>query len=297
MRAHGDGGAFAAAAGFAPQAANERFGDAADFRLRARAREIDFDGLVAERAAFGDSDSPRRKRAGAARGERAINIERVGDSASVLPGRAAEAIEQKTARVAPARDGDFANRGGHIFDRDGDERIGERGQIGARGGRQTAGDFGERGRGRFFVEIRIAARPENRRKKPRPQFSQNDIAIGYRRRAAAAVSRGAGAGAGGLRPDRQPPVDDARQRTAPGGDGVDCNHRREQPRAADFVFDLAREAAVATANIGRSPAHIEADRARGAGGGRRHRAPGGAGKNRVFGAHFFGGDERARRLH
>ncbi len=220
-------------------------------------------------------------------------------SQACWPPGAAEAVERIAGHVITARDGDGLDRLGHLGDRDRQKSVGDRllapPVADLAGKRRKALAHDRR------IERLVAARTEHFWKKIGDELAGHQVGVGDRERAAAAISGRAGIGAGGSRADAKARAVECEDRAAAGGDGMDLHHRRAHPDARDFGLEGALELSIEMGDVGRSPAHVEADHApeAGARAGARHRhhAAGGPGQDRVLAGEELGRREAARRHH
>ncbi len=220
-----------------------------------------FERLLAHRDGVGEPDAVGREHARERVHEDARHAERVGDQAGVLAGRAAEAAQRVLGDVVPALHRDFLDRLGHVAHRDLDEALGDLlGRARAAGGAaDLPGERREFRAHRGVVQGGIALRPEHRRKELRLDLAEHDVRVGDGERTVPAVARRARVGAGRVRPDAVARSVEMQDRAAAGGDGVDAHHRRAHAHSGHLRLEGALELPGVVGNVGRSPAHVEAD--------------------------------------
>ena len=265
--------------------------------------ELGFDGALPEGAQVRDSHPVSRQHAGERMDQYRVDAERIGDLTGMLAGRAAEARQRESRHVVTALHGNLLDGVRHAFHGDaqepGRERLG-RDTLAARLGKA----FGERrelaGRARG-VDRFVGVRPERGREEVGLNPAEKDVRVGYGQRAAVAVAGGARERAGRFGADLQPPGREPEDRAAAGRDRVDAHHRRRDAYAGDDGRRCPFVAFVEQRDVGRGPAHVEADDPGIARGGCRRRhaddAAGRARKHAVLAAEMLRLDQAAMALH
>ena len=109
------------------------------------------------------------------------------------------------------------------------------------------------------IQRQVAIGTENRRKMRRLDFSDTQIGVGHRQRAAAAITGGTRIGAGGLRPHPEARAVEMQDRTTAGRHGVDRHHRCAHAHARHRRLERAFERTRIQRDVGRGAAHVETD--------------------------------------
>ena len=259
---------------------------------------------LADAADVGQPHAEGREHAGIGVDIDALHPQHVGDLAGVLAAGAAEAVHGVLGDVIAALDADLLDRVGHVLDRDAQEALGQ--ILGAH--LRVAGLLGDAGGhilelrpGGVDVQRLVALGAEDRRKLVGLDLAQHHVAVGHRQRAAAAIAGRAGVGAGAFGADLHPALRVGQDRAAACRDGMDAHHRRAHPHARDLGLEGPLIGACVVADIGRGPAHVEADQLVEAGGlgGAHHAddAAGGAREDRVLALEQRSVGQAAIRLH
>src|SRR5690606_26417591 len=89
--------------------------------------------------------------------------------------------------------------------------------------------------------------------------AKKHIGVGERQRTAKTVTRRPRNGARAVRPDRKPPIAKIAYRSAAGCDSFNGQCGRDQPHAADGVFESILKIAVKSRHVSAGAAHVKAD--------------------------------------
>ena len=236
----------------------------AECRLRGGERSVverRLDRLLPERAHVGEPHAVGGEHARERVDEHARHAERVGDEAGVLAARAAETAERVSGDVVAALDADVLDRVRHVLDRDPQETVGDlhgRAPL-ARGALDLARESGETLPHDLRIEGLVRARPEHRGKERGIELADHHVAVGHRERSAPSIRRRPRIRTGRLGADAEARSVEAADRAAAGRDRVDPHHRRAQPDARDLRHERAFVLAGVVRDVGRGPAHVEAD--------------------------------------
>ena len=176
----------------------------------------------------------------------------------MLPSRAAETGKRVTADVMAPGNGDLADCRGHVVDRDLEEPLGN--VLEALAADRLGHLLQPRARG-FDVERLVAGGTEHGWEMPGIDPPEEQVAVGDRKRPAVAIAGRARVRAGRFRPHAKTHAVEAADRTATGRDGMDLHHRRANARACDQALVGKLELASIMRDVGRCPAHVEADQA------------------------------------
>ena len=176
----------------------------------------------------------------------------IGHKASMLPARAAEALQRVARHVMAALDGYFLDRIGHVVDGDAQEALGHflrcAGWL-ARGLRDSFTERGELRADDIGVERFIAIWAEHRGEVIGVQLAQHHVAIGHGERPTAPVACRSGISACAFGAHLEPAIFEFADRSAARCDGVDVHHRRAHPHARHLGFKAAFVFACIVAHI------------------------------------------------
>ena len=174
----------------------------------------------------------------------------------MLAARAAETLQRVAGHVVAARDRDLLDRVRHIVDRDAHEPLRHRlarpfppaPPISSHSASEAAA-----------IDRLVAIRPEHVREMLGPDLAEHDVAIGDGERPAAPVAGRPRHRPRAFRPDPEAlPVIGA-DRAAARRNGMDFQHRRPHPDARHRPLAGPLVDAGEMRNVGRGPAHVEAD--------------------------------------